>query len=231
MRLDAAPSKGQVLDKPPQARHSAAMTTMLTFGDSNTHGTPPMEVRGLYQRYGRDIRWPTRAATALGWDLVEEGLPGRTAQFDDPVMDGIMKGWPALRQALQSHGPIDVLTIMLGTNETKTRFGADAPQIAAGVAGLLDLALGDEMQTRHDGFRVLLISPVPVVEAGVLAGEFYGAAGKSRALAPLLADLARHRGTLFLDAGLHAQVSLVDGVHLTPKGHASLAQAVARTLA
>ncbi len=219
-----------MLDKPPQARHSAAMTTLLTFGDSNTHGTPPIEVRGLYRRYGPGVRWPTLAAAALGWDLVEEGLPGRTAQFDDPVMDGLMNGWPALRQALQSHGPIDVLTIMLGTNETKTRFGAEAPQIAAGIAGLVDLALGDEMQTRHGGFRVLLIAPVPVEVAGVLAGEFLGAPAKSRALAPLLADLARHRGIGFLDAGLHAEVSPIDGVHLTPEGHASLAKAVVGAL-
>lgn len=230
MRLVAPPSKGQVLDKPPQARHGRAMTTLLTFGDSNTHGTPPIEIRGLYRRYGPDVRWPRLAAAARGWDLVEEGLPGRTAQFDDPVMDGIMNGWPALRQALQSHGPIDWLTVMLGTNDTKTRFGAEAPQIAAGIAGLLDLALGDEMQARHGGFRVLLIAPVPVEERGVLAGEFYGAAAKSRALAPLLADLARHRGVGFLDAGLHARVSPVDGVHLTPEAHASLGQAVARAL-
>ena len=77
---------------------------------------------------------------------------------------------------------------------------------------------------------VKLMAPVPVAEAGVLAGEFYGAAAKSRALAPLLADLARHRGTLFLDAGLHAQVSPIDGVHLTPEAHASLGQAVAQAL-
>lgn len=206
------------------------MTTLLAFGDSNTHGTPPIETRGLYRRYPPGIRWPTLAAATLGWDLVEEALPGRTAQFDDPVMDGIMNGWPALRQALQSHGPIDWLTIMLGTNDSKTRFGAEAPQIAAGIAGLLDLALGDEMQTRHGGFRVLLIAPVPVEERGVLAGEFFGAPAKSRALAPLLAGLARHRGLRFLDAGQHATVSPVDGVHLTPEGHEALAKAVAGRL-
>ena len=176
------------------------------------------------------MRWPTVAATVLGWDLVEEGLPGRTAQFDDPVMDGIMNGWPALRQALQSHGPIDWLTIMLGTNDTKTRFGAGAPMIAAGIAGLLDLALGDEMQARHGGFRVLLVSPAPVEETGVLAAEFLGAARTSRALAPILADLARARGIPFLDAADHVSVSPVDGVHLTPEAHVSLGAAIARAL-
>ncbi|MFD1807720.1 GDSL-type esterase/lipase family protein [Gemmobacter lanyuensis] len=137
------------------------MPLLLTFGDSNTHGTPPMADRETYARFGPTVRWPGVARQHLGpaWELVEEGLPGRTAQFDDPGMDGLMNGHPALRQALQSHGPIDVLTIMLGTNDVKTRFGASPETIMGGIAGLLDLASSAEMQTRHGGFRVLLICP------------------------------------------------------------------------
>ena len=206
------------------------MHTLLTFGDSNTHGTPPIRQRGLYERYPADIRWPKRAAATLGWSLVEEGLPGRTTRFDDPVMGGIMNGWPALYQALRSHGPIDALTLMLGTNDVKTRFGATPEQIAAGTAALLDLALGDELQTRHGGFRILLIAPPPVTECGILAADFWGGGAKSRALGPLLADLARSRGTLFLDAGAHIETSPLDGVHLSPESHATLAQAVAHAL-
>ena len=65
---------------------------VLCFGDSNTHGTPPMETETEYRRFGADIRWPTRMARALGWDLVEEGLPGRTAQWGDAVMGPHMNG-------------------------------------------------------------------------------------------------------------------------------------------
>lgn len=205
------------------------MPTLLTFGDSNTHGTPPITDRTVNARYDAATRWPalTRATLGPDWDLVEEGLPGRTAQFDDPVMDGIMNGFPALRQALQSHGPIDVLTIMLGTNDVKTRFGASPETVMGGVAGLLDLAVGIEMQTRHNGFKTLLICPPPVEEAGVLAGDFWGSAAKSRALAPLYAALAASRGVGFFDAGEVIAVSPVDGVHLAPEAHARLAQAVA----
>ena len=106
---------------------------ILTFGDSNTHGTPPMTDRITYARYDAATRWPQVMARTLGWDLVEEGLPGRTAQFDDPCMDGLMNGYPALRQALQSHGPLDVLTVMLGTNDVKTRFGASAEAVMGNV--------------------------------------------------------------------------------------------------
>lgn len=206
------------------------MPTILTFGDSNTHGTPPMMDRLLRARHGREVRWPQVMAQRLGWDLVEEGLPGRTAQFDDPVMDGLMNGFPALRQALQSHGPLDVLTLMLGTNDVKTRFGATPAQVMAGMASLLDLAISPEMQDRHGGFRVLLICPPPVLETGVLAVDFWGAAAKSQALPPLYAALAASRGVGFLDAGQVIAVSPVDGVHFDAPAHLALGAAVAEAV-
>lgn len=209
------------------------MPVLLTFGDSNTHGTPPMVDRLTYARFDARTRWPRVAQAALGpaWDLVEEGLPGRTAQFDDPGMDGLMNGHPALRQALQSHGPLDVLTIMLGTNDVKTRFGASPETIMGGLAGLLDLALGAEMQTRHGGFRLLLICPPPVQEVGCLAADFWGGAAKSRALPGLLRGLAASRGAGFLDAGSVIATSPVDGVHFDAAAHAALGAAVAQAIA
>ena len=230
MRAVRANAKGQVLDKPPHPPHSAIMKTILTFGDSNTHGTPPMQQRGVYGRYPIGTRWPTVMAADLGWTLIEEGLPGRTTQYDDPVMDGIMNGFPALRQALQSHGPLDVLTIMLGTNDTKTRFAARPETIAGGCAALLDLAMGDEMQSRHGGFKTLLIAPVPVRETGVLAAEFWGATQCSHALARHLKTLAHAKGAGFFDAGSHAQASPIDGVHLAPETHQTLGHAIAEAV-
>ena len=209
------------------------MPHLLAFGDSNTHGTPPIRVRGVHRRFGADVRWPTRAVAALGpgWTLAEEGLPGRTAQWDDPVMGAHMNGQTGLRIALQSHGPLDAMTLMLGTNDVKARFGATPERIMGGIASLLDIALGLEMQARHPGLRVLLICPPPVQETGVLAGEFWGGAEKSRALAPLLAALAAARGQAFLDAGQVIATSPVDGVHFEPEAHAALATAVAARLA
>ena len=205
------------------------MPVLLTFGDSNTHGTPPIIDRAEYRRFGPGVRWPTvtQAALGAGWELVEEGLPGRTAQYDDPVMGDIMNGRPALRMALQSHGPIDVMTLMLGTNDVKTRFATTAEQVVAGVAGLLDVAMSLEYQNRHGGFRILLICPPPVVETGPIKTEFWGGAARSQALAPLYADLARSRGVGFLNAGQVIAVSPIDGVHFDEAAHAKLGEAVA----
>lgn len=205
---------------------------LLCFGDSNTHGTPPIETPGTYARYDAATRWPrvTRAALGDGWELVEEGLPGRTAQFEDPVMGTFMDGRLGLSIALQSHGPIDALTLMVGTNDVKTRFGATAEKVTAGIAGLLDIALGDDMQTRHHGFEVLLICPPPVKETGPCAGEFFGGETVSRSLAPLYAGLAKARGISFLNAGDLIEVSAIDGVHYEAKAHMALGQAVAQAV-
>ncbi|PYE84926.1 SGNH/GDSL hydrolase family protein [Pseudoroseicyclus aestuarii] len=203
--------------------------TVLCFGDSNTHGTMPMETLTSSRRHAPEDRWPRAAEAALGagWQVIEEGLPGRTAQFPDPVMGDHMDGRMGLRIALASHRPVDVLAIMLGTNDTKAMFGADARRVAAGLAGLLAMANDVMVQEAHGGFRVLLICPPPVLEQGPIARQFAGARETSLALPPLLRDLAATWGAGFLDAGSVIEVSPVDGVHFDAEAQRSLGRAVA----
>jgi lysophospholipase L1-like esterase len=208
------------------------MPIIMAYGDSNIHGTPPITTRGVYARYDAGTRWPCRMAKILGqgWELVEEGLPGRTTCFDDPMMGDHMNGVIGLRIALNSHGPLDYMVLMLGTNDVKARFGASAVRIVAGIAGLVDMAFGPEMVGRHPGLKILLVAPPPVQELGPLAGEFLGAAAKGRALAPLLAGYAAARGLGFLDASSVLETSPTDGIHFEPEGHAALATAVAAAI-
>jgi lysophospholipase L1-like esterase len=206
------------------------MPSLMCFGDSNTHGTPPIAVQGEQARFGPGVRWPARVAASLGWALAEEGLPGRTTAFPDLVMGDHMDGRIGLKVAMNSHKPLDVLTIMLGTNDVKTRFGASPEAIMGGVSGLLDYALSAEQAVKHPGLRVLLICPPPVEEVGFLAPEFWGGAAKSRALPPLYAALAASRGVGFLDAGQVIAVSPVDGVHYDEAAHGRLAEAVTGAL-
>lgn len=208
--------------------------TLLCFGDSNTHGTMPFaRMDEPRRRHDADTRWPCVAARHLGtdWTLVEEGLPGRTAQFADPIMGPHMDGRVGLRIALESHGPIDVLALMLGTNDVKTMFGATPDMVAAGIAALLNIALSAEMQARHGGFRILLICPPPVEEAGCLAGMFFGGRAKSLALPDRYGALAAAFGTGFLDAGKLIRVSKIDGVHYGAAEHAALGTAAATAVA
>lgn len=206
--------------------------TLLVFGDSNSHGTPPIVTPGEYLRFDAELRWPRVMARALGedWDVVEEGLPGRTTQHDDPIMGAHMNGQTGLRIALESHGPIDLLIVMLGTNDAKTRFNPTPERIVAGIAGLVDIALSEPMQTRHDGFEVLVICPPPVEELGPISGQFLGGAAVSAGLAPVLAAHCAARGVAFFDAGSVVEVSAQDGVHLEPGAHQALGMALVRVI-
>jgi lysophospholipase L1-like esterase len=232
MRARRPEAKGGALRGRADPASLRRMSVLLTFGDSNTHGTRPITAAGVLDRHPPADRWPTVAAAALdpGWTLCSEGLPGRTTAFDDPVTGPHLNGMTGLRIALLSQAPIDVLTIMLGTNDLKTRFGATPDRIAAGIAALIDLAQLPDIQARSGGFRILAIAPPPVTETGVLAAQFQGAAEKARALAPLIAAVAAARSAAFLDAGAHCSVSPVDGVHLDAAAHHALGRAVAAAI-
>jgi lysophospholipase L1-like esterase len=200
------------------------MTLVMCFGDSNTHGTPPIVDPELYARYGAGQRWPSLLGPRF--EVIEEGLPGRTTMFDDPVMGAHMNGQSGLKIALESHGSLDALVLMLGTNDVKARFTSTPEAVVGGIASLLDIAQHQVMQRRHSGFKILLICPTPVVEVGPIRGEFWGGAARSQALAPLLRKLAAAREVDFLDAGAVIKVSPLDGVHFDEAEHAKLGAAV-----
>ncbi len=54
-----------------------------------------------------------------GYEIVEEGLGARTTSIDGPV-DPPLSGSAYLPAALASHLPLDLVTLMLGTNDTKS---------------------------------------------------------------------------------------------------------------
>ena len=106
------------------------MKTVLCFGDSNTHGQIPGKDGG---RYEKEIRWPGVLKSMLGdsFDVIEEGLGGRTTVFEDPIEED-KSGKAYLQQCLHSHKPIDLIIVMLGTNDLKIRFGLTAYDVSLG---------------------------------------------------------------------------------------------------
>src|SRR5262249_8640281 len=115
----------------------ASVKSILCFGDSNTWGYAT--VPRSDERYAFDERWPSVLAKALGtaWTAIPEGLNGRTAVHPDPVEGLWLDGSAYLLPCLKSHKPLDVVAIMLGTNDCKARFGVPASDIARGIGVLL----------------------------------------------------------------------------------------------
>ncbi len=109
------------------------MKTILCYGDSNTHGFNP----ATQGRFSLSERWTGVLMRELGSDyhVIEEGLGGRTTVWDDPIMES-RNGRDYLLPCLWSHKPLDLVIIMLGTNDLKDRFSLTPFDIAAGAGAL-----------------------------------------------------------------------------------------------
>ena len=116
--------------------------TVLLFGDSNTHGTMPVPHLGFYGRFDREERWAGRLAQLLpDWEVIAEGHPGRTTVHDDPIEGAHRNGLTVLPALLESHKPVDVVLVMLGTNDLKERFSVNAGDIALALERLVRVIL------------------------------------------------------------------------------------------
>jgi lysophospholipase L1-like esterase len=206
--------------------------TLLCYGDSNTHGTAPIAALGDLGRFERDLRWTGHLAQGLApeWEVIEEGLPGRTTLHDDPIEGPHRNGLQVLPAILESHRPIDLVLLMLGTNDLKCRFSVNAGDIALSLEKLVAVIRASTAGPDGDAPDVLLVAPPPILETGCLADMFEGGAAKSRRLGALIAAAALRADVPFVDAGHHIAVSPLDGVHYEEDAHAVLGQALLRAV-
>ena len=202
------------------------MRTILCFGDSNTWGYVPGTAG---ERFPPGIRIPgaLQALLGSGYRVLEEGLNGRMSVWDDP-MSPDRNAKRQLPFLLESHSPLDLVSIMLGTNDLKAYMNLGPHDIALAQEVLIDLV--DAAKCGPGGSRpaILLIAPPLVVETPTPFGhKFDGAIPKSLALADAYREVAREKKCLFLDAGSLARTSVRDGIHLDPESHRSIAEAMA----
>lgn len=202
--------------------------SVLCYGDSNTYGQTSADRPA--SRFGPDERWPgvMRGALGPGWLVIEEGLSGRTTVHDDPIEGAFLNGRSYLRPCLQSHRPLDVIILMLGTNDLKRRFNQPTNEIATGVRALIE-----DIRTigpGQDGAmpELILVSPPPILRD--LRGwepVFEDAYEKSHELAAAYESVADAMEVHYFDAGSVAKSAETDGFHLDLPGHAALGQALA----
>ncbi|HEY8724137.1 MAG TPA: SGNH/GDSL hydrolase family protein [Gaiellaceae bacterium] len=199
------------------------MKTVLCFGDSNTWGYVPGSDG---ERWSSELRWPRRLATALGgeWDVIAEGLNGRTATMDSPVADG-RNGLTYLLPCLHSHRPLDVVVIYLGTNDAGDRYSLPAETVAGAVGRLVKVVRTSEAGPGGAAPEVLVVCPPPFGQLDP-EGSFANAGAKSRQLGRWFADVCRELDCELLDLNGIAAYSDVDGIHLDAEGQAAVAAAV-----
>ncbi len=202
------------------------MKTILCYGDSNTWGFNPASD----ERYPPEVRWTGVLKRALGegYTVIEEGLNGRTTVWDDPVQGVHRNGKTYLLPCLLSHQPLDLVILMLGTNDLKMRFSVSARDIADSAGALVDLIQLSRTGPRGSAPAVLLVAPPPTGRLSGYAEMFSEAGEKSCKFALYYRQVAELYGCAFLDAGECAVSSDLDGIHFEPEGHQNLGRAAAR---
>ena len=206
-------------------KRGGKLKTILCYGDSNTYGYIPET--GM--RYPKDIRYPGRLQMLLGdeYAVIEEGCNGRTTIHDDPI-DGWKNGLDYLKPCLNSHKPVDIVILMLGSNDLKATFGLTAEKIAAGAGDLVDVIRS--FTAEKQGFipKIILVSP-PEIGTGIKSSPFYGAfyenaIEESRRFPGFYKKIAEEKNCIFFNAAEYIYPSQFDSLHLTPEGHRILAE-------
>jgi lysophospholipase L1-like esterase len=208
---------------------------VLCFGDSNTWGVLPTR-NGMFQpliRLEEDKRWTGIAQNELGegYKLLVDGNCGRTTVWEDPI-EGDKCGKEYLRPCLWSQMPLDLVVIMLGTNDLKPRFALSAWDCAAGIEVLIKIVR--QSGCGYDGTcpPILIISPIHIKtdRHGTWLDEMFGSperAAMSREFARYYKPIADGYDCYFLDAALYANPCDEDGIHIDSPGHFALGRAVA----
>ena len=194
------------------------MKNILCFGDSNTWGYTP--ISGT--RYSIAERWPRVLQAKLGdkYHIIEEGLNGRTIASNLPNRPQ-RSGKELLPALLESHRPLDLIIVMLGTNDLQHCFNLSAQQIANNIKELCLMIKNDEFISQHcPATKILLISPSHLAE--LPADDqliFQGGQIKSRQLAEHYSQVAKELSVAFLDAQSIVQTTRLDGIHWTAEQH------------
>ena len=201
---------------------------ILCYGDSNTYGYIPTG-----GRYDENTRWPMRMQRLLGesYAVIEEGFTGRTCVFDDPVEGGFKSGVQYLPPCLMTHNPLDAVLIMLGTNDTKVRFGMTPMTIGQSMMQLVRTAKQYAVNEAGEVSHIVIVAP-PLILDNLMQtrhAECFGpqAIAVSAGLPRELRRISKLMRCDFFDASPYAEVSPLDAVHMTAQGHLRLGEAMA----
>ena len=200
---------------------------ILCFGDSNTWGAIP----GDSLRFPDDVRWTGVLQRELGeeYQVIEEGYNGRTTVFDDPV-EGRLSGIAYFGPCIDTMSPLDLIILMLGTNDLKTRFFVDAASIAMGLTRYVNTLATAPMAGEKP--QLLIVSPIEISPKYRDFPLFYDMFGenadlRSKKFAKEYEAFAKTMSLPFIDAALFAKADDIDGIHMNADSHANLGRALA----
>ncbi len=200
---------------------------ILCYGDSNTWGY----ISGSdHQRHSKSERWPGALQEMLNddrFEIIEEGLNGRTLTSEEKRTDKEGRsGATYLIPCLDSHDPIDLVIIMLGTNELKTEFYRNPKEIGE----IFEEFFVKKIINRKSQFRgtcpkLMILTPPVITKENP---KFIGGVEKSEKLNDIYQDIALRNNCYFI--GNEEWKTGEDGIHLSRDSHRVIASILSRKI-
>jgi lysophospholipase L1-like esterase len=197
---------------------------ILCYGDSLTFGKIP----GPTKRYSSHERWTGLLQNLLGaqYEIIEEGLRGRTTDLNDPNSIG-RNGLEYFQSSILSHLPLDLVIILLGTNDLKEKFNRNAHEIASVFIKYKEAISFAAKYLEEKEPEILLLSPPLIDENHALAEwGFKGGETKSKELCNEYQKIATEIHAHFLDLSSVIKPSNLDGIHLDKGENKKLAHII-----
>lgn len=204
----------------------------MCYGDSNTWGYNPQNK----QRFDEATRWTKLVQQLLGseYEIIEEGLNGRTFANDEPGRAS-RNGFKHLQMLLETNRPLDLVIIMLGTNDLKTVYNANPKSIGRGLRETIRLI---QNPFTYEGMampKILVVSPILIGDNYQSASDTFESFNQNsyenaKRLASFYQEQAEKHGCYFADAAKWAQASLVDAIHMDEANHRLFAEAISKVI-
>lgn len=211
---------------------------ILCYGDSNTWGP----IARYYDagipapRYDAQTRWPRvmQAQLGDGFEVCEDGLGGRSTIYTREGLEW-KSGELYLLPCMRAHSPLDLVVVMLGTNDLQINQEITEADLPVGISRIADLVLGDSFSGRDVKPPKLLIIAPPEIRPSAPEGrtevyaKFRCDIGRSLSLKfpEVYAKVAQEKGCYFLNGQDYIQPCPADGVHIDGESHIRLGTAAA----
>lgn len=203
------------------------MKRIMVYGDSITWGRRP----GTTERYDRRTRFTGVIANTLGenYEVVEEGLRARMLCGENPNFKN-RDGFKQFGPIFGSHVPLDLVVIMLGTNDTNADSDKSAKEILSNYGKYRDEVDKWSAELMTNKPKLLLVSPPPIIEENTGNDPmFAGAEQKTRDMPAILEQVASEMDAYFFDSSIVSGGEL-EGIHIDESAHKKLGENLATSI-
>ena len=207
------------------------MQHVLVYSDSLSWGIVPT----TRKRLDFEQRWPgvmemSLCASGQKVRVVEDCLNGRRTVWDDPFKPG-RNGLVGLAQRIEIHSPLELVVLMLGTNDFQSMHEYNAWHSSQGISALVSAIRTAPIEPGMPVPQILVVAPPAIrTPKGPIAPKFEGGEVKCVGLSATYRRVCEEVACHFFDAGDVITSSNVDGVHLDLEQHLALGNAVAEVV-